>query len=195
LLLAAEENIQICQPTTPAQHFHLLRRQVRRKWRKPLVILTPKSLLRHPAASSSLDEFSQGTWQRVLPDQRKNQEKTSRVFLCTGKIYFELEKERQERKCDDIAILRIEQLYPLSDLQLGQALAPYSEGTPITWVQDEPENMGAWRYMVSKFGRPLLGRYPLTLVSRPESASPATGSPSSHKLEHQRIMDGAFGAG
>jgi 2-oxoglutarate dehydrogenase E1 component len=140
-----------------------------------------------------LDEVAQGEFQRILPDTRENPSTTSKVFLCTGKIYFELEKERRERKRDDIAILRVEQLYPLTKAHLGKALEPYAEGTPATWIQDEPENMGAWRYMIARFGDPLLRRHPLSLVSRSESASPATGSANSHKLEHQQMMDSAFG--
>jgi 2-oxoglutarate dehydrogenase E1 component len=192
LMLAAEENMQIVQPTTPAQYFHLLRRQVLRTWRKPLVVFTPKSLLRHPAAVSSISEFSETGFQRILPDTRPDQANTKKVFLCSGKIYFELERQRAERKRDDVAILRVEQLYPLTDAHLGAALAPYAEGTPVTWVQDEPENMGAWRYIRIRFGERFMGKYPLGVVSRPESASPATGSAHTHKLEEQRLMDAAF---
>src|SRR5690606_26682580 len=117
LMLAAEDNLQICQPSTPAQHFHLLRRQVLRKIRKPLVVFTPKSLLRHPAATSSLDELENGRFQRLLPDTRVEPKSTSAIFMCSGKIYYELEKCRQERKRDDIDIASMEQLDPLSDSQ------------------------------------------------------------------------------
>jgi 2-oxoglutarate dehydrogenase E1 component len=192
LLLAAEENIQIVQPTTPAQYFHVLRRQALRPWRKPLIVFTPKSLLRHPRVTSTLDHCSGQVFHRILPDSRENQGNTSKVFMCTGKIYYELEKERQERERDDVAIIRLEQLYPLKETQLIAALGDYAAGTPVTWVQDEPENMGAWRYLLTRFGRKLLDRFPFTLVSRPESASPATGSANSHKLEHRRLMDEAF---
>lgn len=193
LMQAAEDNMQICQPTTPAQYFHLLRRQVLRPWRKPLIVFTPKSLLRHPSAVSSVSEFESGTYQRIIADQREDQSNTKKVLLCTGKIYYELARQRAERNQEDVAILRIEQLYPLRAAQLKEALAPYPEGTPVMWVQDEPENMGAWRFMVAHFGTTLCGAYPMTVASRPASASPATGSAHSHKLEEQVLMDKVFG--
>jgi 2-oxoglutarate dehydrogenase E1 component len=192
LALCAEENMQVAQPTTPAQYFHLLRRQVLRTWRKPLIVFTPKSLLRHPGAVSDLSEFEQGSFQRILPDTRASQANTKKVLLCSGKIYYELDRQRTERKRDDVAILRFEQLYPLTDAYVGQLLEAYPEGTPVVWTQDEPENMGAWRYMRTRFGERLLGKYPLSVASRPESASPATGSAHTHKLEEQRLMDAAF---
>ena len=193
LMQGAEDNIQICQPSTPAQHFHLLRRQVLRRIRKPLIVFTPKSLLRHPSATSDLAQFESGKFQRVLADNRPEPKTTSRIFMCTGKMYYELEKTRHERKRDDIAIIRLEQLYPLTVEHLKPAFEGYADGTPVYWVQDEPENMGAWRYLRMRFGAELLGRFPLHRVSRSESASPATGSPAAHKIEHQRLMDDAFG--
>jgi 2-oxoglutarate dehydrogenase E1 component len=193
LMLSAEENIQVVQPSTPAQLFHVLRRQVLRRWRKPLIVLTPKSLLRHPRCVSSLDDFALGRFQRVLGDTREDNPATDRVLLCSGKIYYELEAKREELKKTNVAILRIEQFYPLADEHLAAALAPYSQGTPLFWVQDEPENMGAWRNLRARFGAKLLGRYPFSGVTRAESASPATGSHSSHKLEQQELMSKAFG--
>ncbi len=194
LMLAAEDNIQICQPTTPSQYFHLLRRQVLRKIRKPLVVFTPKSLLRHPSATSMLDELENGSFQRVLADTRTEVESTSKIFMCSGKVYYELEKTRQERQLSDIAIVRLEQLYPLTEEHLNGALHAYADDTPLIWVQDEPENMGGWRYFRARFGERVLGRFPLSCVSRGESASPATGSSAAHKIEHQRLMDDAFGS-
>jgi 2-oxoglutarate dehydrogenase E1 component len=194
LMQAAEDNMQICQPTTPAQYFHLLRRQVLRPWRKPLIVFTPKSLLRHPQAVSSVSDFSEGAFQRILLDERIDQSNTKKVLLCTGKIYYELIRQREERKSDDVAILRIEQLYPLREDQLKTALSPYPAGTQVMWVQDEPENMGAWRYMLAHFGRTLCSSYPFGVASRPASASPATGSAHSHKLEEQELMNQVFGA-
>ncbi len=191
--LAAEDNIQICIPTTPAQFFHLLRRQVRRPWRKPLIVMTPKSLLRHPRAVSSLEELSEGRFRRILPDVRSEANDITRILLCCGKIYYEMEELREKQERHDIAILRVEQLYPLQPPDLEEALKPYESGTPVYWVQDEPENMGAWRRMKGKFGEQLLGRFPFTVACRPASASPATGSAHSHRLEQQMIMDLAFG--
>lgn len=191
--LAAEDNIQICIPTTPAQFFHLLRRQVVRPWRKPLIVMTPKSLLRHPRAISSLEELSEGRFRRILPDLHSEAKDIKRILLCCGKIYYELEEQREKQERHDVAILRVEQLYPLQPPDLEAALSPYESGTPTYWVQDEPENMGAWRRMKGKFGQQLLGRFPFTVACRPASASPATGSAHSHRLEQQMIMDLAFG--
>ncbi|HEY4156841.1 MAG TPA: 2-oxoglutarate dehydrogenase E1 component [Polyangiaceae bacterium] len=191
LLLAAEENIQIVQPSTPAQHFHLLRRQVLRPWRKPLVVFTPKSLLRHPQCISSLDEFSSGRFQRVISDPR-GVKKPAKVLMCTGKIYYDLEKRRAELARNDVAIVRIEQLYPLPDRHLRAVIDDFDDGTPVVWVQDEPDNMGAWRHFRARFGAMLFGRFPLSGVCRAESASPATGSHSCHKLEQQELLERAF---
>jgi 2-oxoglutarate dehydrogenase E1 component len=191
--LAAEDNIQVVVPTTPAQIFHALRRQVVRTWRKPLVVMTPKSLLRHPRAISDLSEFTQGRFRRMLPDEKGLVQGVKRILLCSGKIYYELAEERDRLGRSDIAILRVEQLYPLQPPDLDAVLAPYAERTPIYWVQEEPENMGAWRRMKGKFGVTLLDRFPFTVVCRPASASPATGSSSSHKIEQREIIDRAFG--
>lgn len=193
LALAAEDNMQICYPTTPAQYFHLLRRQVLRKWRKPLVVMSPKSLLRHLEAVSNLDELARGTFQRVLPDQPEYPaHDAKRILLCSGKLYYELDKHREHLQRSDVAILRVEQLYPLADASLQTALAPYAEGVPVTWVQEEPENMGAWRTMRLRFGDSMFGRH-FSGVHRPASASPATGSASSHKKEQDLILAEAFG--
>jgi len=196
LTLAAEDNLQVVYPTTPAQYFHCLRRQVRRCWRKPLVVLTPKSLLRHPRCVSSLEELAQGRFQRILPDAwAKPKRKVERVLLCSGKIYYELEQRREDAKRSEVAILRVEQLYPLSDETLQAALAPYRDGTPVLWVQEEPENMGAWRYWRARLGGRIFARLPFSGVYRPESASPATGSKTAHAIEQERLLNEAFAEG
>jgi 2-oxoglutarate dehydrogenase E1 component len=192
LTLAAEDNLQIVNPTTPAQYFHLLRRQALWRWRKPLVVMTPKSLLRHPKVVSSLDELAAGAFQKILPDVREEPEGTSKVLLCSGKVYYELEAQREQLQRDDAAILRLEQLYPLSDAELLAALEPYKDQTPVVWVQEEPENMGAWRYWCCRFGRRMLDRHPFSVACRPASGSPATGSASSHRLEQQEVFQRAF---
>jgi 2-oxoglutarate dehydrogenase E1 component len=194
LALGADDNIQICNVTTPAQIFHLLRRQVLRNWRKPLVVMSPKSLLRHPDAVSSLDELASGGFRNILSDTTTDPQKVKHILLCTGKIYFELAHSRQEMKRDDVAILRLEQLYPLSDKWLKDELAVYAPGTPVTWVQEEPENMGAWRHLLVRFGYEMFGSYPLSCVSRPASPSPATGSAKVHKLEQMALIEQAFGS-
>jgi 2-oxoglutarate dehydrogenase E1 component len=193
LTLAAEDNLQVVYPTTPAQYFHCLRRQVLRPWRKPLVVMTPKSLLRHAAAVSSLDELGAGRFQRIIGDTRENSKNVKRVLLCSGKIYYELAAAREEWGRDEAALLRVEQLYPLREETLAAALDRYPDRTPAYWVQEEPENMGAWRYLRIRFGDSLLGRFPFQGVSRPASASTATGSGSTHKLEQLRLIGEAFG--
>ncbi len=193
LNLCAKDNIQVVYPSTPAQFFHLLRRQALRLWRKPLVVMTPKSLLRLPEASSTLNELAGSEFQRVIPDTSKLRKSPVRILLCTGKIYFELDKARVERKRDDVAIVRLEQLYPLRADLLESACNEYPKDTPVVWVQEEPENMGAWRFLRARLGERLFDRHPFTVVSRPESSSPATGSANAHKLEQARLMDAAFG--
>ena len=192
LTLAAEDNIQIVQPTTPAQYFHVLRRQAVRKWRKPLIVFTPKSLLRHPKVVSSLADCTRGHFQRVLPDDSKPQD-IKRILLCTGKVFYDLAAYRDEHKRNDVAIVRLEQLYPLPAGLLEPALKSYVEHTPALWVQEEPANMGAWRYLHEKFGKKLFNRFPFALISRFESASPATGSSHAHKLEQAQLIARAFG--
>jgi 2-oxoglutarate dehydrogenase E1 component len=193
LQLAAEDNMQIIYPTTPAQYFHCLRRQVLRKWRKPLVVMTPKSLLRLPKAVSQLQDFASGTFQRVLADPAgANGTPPSRVILCTGKIFYELDQARQEAGRHDVVLIRLEQLFPLPWDQLYEILSAYDEGTPVLWVQEEPENMGAWRYLRVHIGDMLFGKFPFSGVYRPTSASPATGSASSHKLEQKTLLSAAY---
>ena len=192
LTLCAEDNIQVVQPTTPAQYFHVLRRQAVRPWRKPLIIFTPKSLLRHPQVVSSLDDCTRGKFQRVLPDDSKPHH-VKRILICTGKAYYDLAAHRDEQKRDDVAIIRLEQLYPLPARLLEQALESYADHTPAIWVQEEPANMGAWRYLHEKFGKKLFNRFPFALISRDESASPATGSSHAHQLEQRNLVRRAFG--
>jgi 2-oxoglutarate dehydrogenase E1 component len=191
LALAAEDNVQIVQPTTPAQYFHCLRRQALRPWRKPLIVFTPKSLLRHPKVVSPLEEFTSGSFQRVLPDSGAVGP-CKRVLMCTGKVYFDLQAYREENHHADVALLRLEQLYPWRDAPMSAALSGAADGTPVVWVQEEPENMGAWRYLRGRFGETLFGRFPLRLISRPESASPASGSHAAHLMEQQELIRQAF---
>jgi 2-oxoglutarate dehydrogenase E1 component len=191
LTLAAEDNMQVMNLTTPAQFFHALRRQVLRTYRKPMIVMSPKSLLRLPAASSSLEELATGKFQRVIPDSTVDGKKVNKVIFCAGKVYYDLIAARRERKIDNIAIIRIEQLYPLRAEEIRQVLEPYADGTPVVWVQEEPFNMGAWYYMRARLPEMLEGR-PLSYVSRPESASPATGSLGAHKIEQARLIDQAL---
>ncbi|HEX3999878.1 MAG TPA: 2-oxoglutarate dehydrogenase E1 component [Pirellulales bacterium] len=195
LSLSAKDNIQVVNPTTPAQFFHLLRRQVLRVWRKPLVVMTPKSLLRNPKVVSTLQECAEGSFLRVIPDAAPAGRKINRVLLCSGKIYYELEQKRTDLKRDDVAIVRIEQLYPIPKEPLKAALANCADRTPVFWVQEEPENMGAWRFLRGNFGDHLFDRLPLAGIYRQSAASPATGSASSHRLEQEQLLMAAFGEG
>jgi 2-oxoglutarate dehydrogenase E1 component len=192
LELGADMNWQIIYPTTPAQFFHALRRQVIRKWRKPLVVMTPKSMLRLSACSSSLDDLSRGTYRRVIPDSHDRDAKIEGVLLCSGKIYYELAKEREDLGRHDVAIVRVEQLYPTPMEPLRRALEVYPDGTPVYWVQEEPENQGAWRFMFCRFGTDLFDRLPFSGVYRRASTSPATGSENAHKLEQKELLMQAF---
>ena len=189
LQLCAEDNMQVCYPTTPAQFFHLLRRQVVRSWRKPLVVMTPKSLLRHKLAVSSLRDLTQGSFQRIIVDPAAK--KAKRVLLCTGKIYYDLITARETKKRDDVAILRFEQLYPLSDASLSEAVKPFKDAE-LVWVQEEPFNMGAWYHVRARWPE-VVGRGRLIPVARAESASPATGSEKSHNHEQKLLVEQAFG--
>jgi 2-oxoglutarate dehydrogenase E1 component len=194
LMLATDDNLQVVYPSTPAQYFHCLRRQALRPWRKPLVIFTPKSLLRHPKAVSALQECAQGGFQPILPDNTSARgAQAQRVILCTGKIYYELDEYRQQTSRTDVAIVRLEQLYPLRRDLLEAALAEYREGTGVFWVQEEPENMGAWIYLRIQFGDLLFGRFPFAGIARPRSASPAAGSHRRHKQEQADLIARAFG--
>lgn len=193
LVLAAEDNIQVANATTPAQYFHLLRRQVLRFWRKPLIVLTPKKLLRYPLATSSLEDLSKGRFQEIIPDPVAVPEQTQRVLLCSGKVYYDLFEQREKLGLEDkVAIVRVEQLYPLPEKYLMNVLEQYPEHTPTYWVQEEPENMGAWRHFWCTYGPKIGGKYPLFKVARVESASPATGSAASHAREQQELLDKAF---
>jgi 2-oxoglutarate dehydrogenase E1 component len=194
LALAAEDNIQVVYPTTPAQYFHCLRRQALRRWRKPLIVITPKSLLRNPQCVSTLDECAVGTFERIVPDAAEvKPEQVERILLCSGKIFYELDAHRNETKRGDTAIIRLEQLYPLRLEALEKALAGYRDGTAAFWVQEEPVNMGAWRFLRAQFGENLLGRFPFSGIYRPESATPATGSHRRHKQEQAELVARAFG--
>ena len=192
LLLTAEHNIIVAQPSTPAQYFHLLRRQVKSKWSKPLIVLTPKSLLRHPGCTSVLDDIQNGSFQKILPDDRPDNLSTRRILISSGKAYYDLFEERRKLNRTDVALVRIEQFYPMDPAQVVEALSKYPNGTPVYWYQDEPSNMGAWQFIKMRWGDDIMKSHPLSLISRPESASPATGSLRSHKLEERDLLTQAF---
>ena len=190
LQLCANDNMQICQPSTAAQHFHLLRRQALRPWRKPLVVFTPKSMLRHPDASSSPADFAVNNFQNVLPDTSVNN--LRRILVCSGKIGHNLRVEREKRKDTSVAILFLEQLYPWPAEELQAALDQHPDAKEIVWVQEEPANMGAHFYVMPLLRRLARDRTVLS-VKRSATASPATGSAKAHELEEKTLIDVAFG--
>lgn len=195
LTLSAEDNIQVVNPTTPAQLFHVLRRQVKRPLRKPLIMMTPKSLLRHPKAVSQLNDMASGGFQRVMPDPDiTDPKKVKRILLTSGKVTYELLAEREKRQAHDVAILRLEQYYPFPQAQLAACLEPFTPGTPVCWVQEEPSNIGALHFLRLRCGDTVKGRgdHPMLYVSRPESASPATGSHAAHQREQAHLLERAF---
>jgi len=193
LMLAAEDNITVAVPSTPAQYFHMLRRHVLRKWKKPLIVMTPKSLLRHKQAVSARSEMVQGVFQEVIPDNIDSaKDNIRRILLCAGKIFYELEATRQEHHHDDVALLRVEQLYPFPEKRLSELLAEYPRAAPVVWVQEEPKNNGAWPFLRLQFGDKIANGRALLENCRVASASPATGSGTSHKLEQKRLIQKAF---
>jgi 2-oxoglutarate dehydrogenase E1 component len=190
LQLGAEDNIQVVYPTTPAQYFHLLRRQVVRPWRKPLVVMTPKSLLRAPL--SQLADLTTGTFQCVIGDNQVQADQVTRIMVCTGKVYFDLLEQRKKRGDQRTAIIRIEQLYPLRTDELQQVIGVFPKARELVWVQEEPANMGALQFIVPRLQQEFASTLRLRTASRVESASPATGSFKAHVLEQQKLMTDAF---
>jgi 2-oxoglutarate dehydrogenase E1 component len=193
LQLGAKDNIQVVWPTSPAQYFHCLRRQALRKWRKPLIVLTPKGLLRHPQVVSSLAEFSSGRFEPIISDSQTEPQRVTRVLLCSGKIFYGLERTRRESNREDVAIIRLEQLYPLPAEALKTAMEAYAADAPAFWVQEEPENMGAWCHLNLEFQGSLFGRHSLSVVCRQPAASPATGSASAHREQQANLLAEAMG--
>ncbi len=190
LTTAAEENIRVAYPSTPANYFHLLRRQTLSAVRKPLIIFTPKSMLRLKAAASRIEDFIAGTFAPVIGDPAVPGP-VRRVVLCTGKIYYDLLAARTKREVGDTALVRVEQLYPLPTDEIVEAIADYPDAE-LSWVQEEPANMGAWPFMALHLSDHLEGRT-LHRISRAASASPAAGSHTAHDLEQQAILDAVYG--
>jgi 2-oxoglutarate dehydrogenase E1 component len=190
LQAAAHDNMQICQPSTAAQHFHLLRRQALRHWRKPLIVFTPKSMLRAASACSPLPAFTHGSFQTILDDDSAYT-RASRLIMCSGKIVHELKAERSKREDTDVAIVSVEQLHPFPEEAMVRLLNKYERANTIVWVQEEPANQGAKYYIQPEIQRLARGRK-VTAVRRSAAASPATGSQKAHELEQQAILRLAF---
>ncbi len=187
LTLCANENIIVANATTPANYFHLLRRQMKWNFRKPLVVMTPKSLLRHPKVVSPLEEFADGQFQPIIDDATANPEKIEKLVLCSGKIYYELLAKKEELNCDTIALVRFEQLYPIQHDKIEEIFAKYSNRKSLLWVQEEPENMGAWSYILRNFRDT-----GIQVVSPVPSGSPAPGSHKMFERNQNAIINKVF---
>jgi 2-oxoglutarate dehydrogenase E1 component len=187
LTLSTECNMQLVNCTTPANFFHVLRRQFYRPFRKPLIIFTPKSLLRHPKCVSTIEELTKGGFKEVIDDDSAQPTKIEKVIFCSGKIYYELIEEKEKLKNESIAIVRLEQLFPLPKNQLQAIIEKYKKAKTWLWVQEEPYNMGAWPFMHMEFKD-----VPLKVIARPASGSPATGSSKFHFVRQRKIIEKAF---
>ena len=197
LQLGVGDNLQVVMPSTAAQFFHCLRRQVLRRWRKPLIVFTPKGLLQHPCLASTLDDFSHDGFRRVIGDDNAPAAASAaRLVLCSGKLYHEIDAERRKRQRHDVHCVRLEQLYPFPAESLGDVLASYPPQVPLVWAQEEPENMGA-RAFVREYlsALPQVGSRTITHIARPPSASPATGSLATHTAQQSELLDRVLAGG
>src|SRR6185437_5161954 len=193
LQLCAENNLQVCYPTTPAQYFHLLRRQVRPGMERPLVVITPKSLLRLPAAASALEDFTSGGFLPVIDDREvANAAAVERVVLCSGKVYYDLIEARKKAGVEKVAVVRIEQFYPFPAERLRKVLATYPAAKQLVWAQEEPKNMGGWTFIEQRLENLLPACQRAIYVGRVASASPATGSYAIHQAEQARLVSEAL---
>jgi multifunctional 2-oxoglutarate metabolism enzyme len=198
LQLCAENNMQVCNCTTAAQYFHLLRRQMRggkdgRGVRKPLILFTPKSLLRHPRVLSSLDELASGHFQELVNSTESlNKEKVTRILIASGKVCYDLLEACEERHAEDIAVLKIEQIYPFPKSSFRKELRKYPNANDLVWLQEEPQNMGAWFFIKDRIAAELKGNQALRYIGRPESASTATGALKVHQKEQAALVKAAI---
>ncbi|MCX6312846.1 MAG: 2-oxoglutarate dehydrogenase E1 component [Bacteroidetes bacterium] len=188
LQLCAEKNMQVVNCTTPANFFHVMRRQLKREFRKPLIVLTPKSLLRHPRCVSRLDDFSQGNFQEIIDDSTSDISKITRLVFCSGKFYYDLLAQKEKENNSTIALIRLEQIYPFPQKQFETLISKYKNASEIFWAQEEPENMGAWEFLLRT-----VKNISLKLISRKESASAATGSHHAHDREQLELIEKVFG--
>jgi 2-oxoglutarate dehydrogenase E1 component len=195
LQLCGNLNLQVANVTTPAQHFHMLRRQLKRGFRKPLIVMTPKSLLRDPEVVSSVDDFVNGSFEEILDDKNiKAKKDVDRLVFCTGKIYYEARRRAEDLGIKDkIAIIRVEQLYPFHKERVEQIIKSYKNAASVVWVQEEPQNMGAWSFIRPRIEELLPSKLSLTYVGRRYSGTTAEGTGQAHSMEQARIIDEAFG--
>jgi 2-oxoglutarate dehydrogenase E1 component len=192
--LCADTNMQVVQPTTAAQIFHVLRRQMIRQFRKPLILMTPKSLLRNKEAASPLVEFTKGQFQTVLPDTdvSLDPKEVTRLIICSGKVYYDLVKMRADKKSTDIAIIRLEQLYPFPHKAIATELKKYAHLEEVVWCQDEPQNQGAWFFVQHNILENMGDGMRLAYAGRPASASPAVGYAHLHQEQQKSLLNSAF---
>jgi len=191
LQLCGEHNVQVCQPSTAAQYFHMLRRQALTVWRKPLIVMTPKSMLRHKDSASSVEDLARDCFLRVVPDPDVRD--AQRILLCTGKIGHELKREREKHQDTTTAVVFLDQLYPFPSQELREVFAQNPNARDVVWVQEEPANMGALFFVQPRIEHLL--RRPIRSVKRSASGSPATGSGKAHTLEQQTLLTLAFTTG
>jgi 2-oxoglutarate dehydrogenase E1 component len=193
LQLCAEHNMQVCVPSTPAQMFHLLRRQMRRSARKPLIVMTPKSLLRHRASVSTLDDLTGGTFHPVIDETQSIEPKqVRRLVFCSGKVYYDLARARNEKQLEDVAVVRIEELYPFPVERYAEVIGRYRQAVEIVWCQEEPQNQGAWYQIRHRLQEPLSAKQELFYSGRPGAAAPASGIHKLHVIQQQGLVDAAL---
>jgi 2-oxoglutarate dehydrogenase E1 component len=194
LQLCAENNMQVCIPSTPGQMFHMLRRQMLRSLRKPLIVMTPKSLLRHELSVSSLAELTGGRFQRIIDEvDDVPPADVRRVVFCSGKVYFDLLRARRAQTAHNVALVRIEQLYPFPVEEYQQIMARYAQASELVWCQEEPQNQGAW-YQIRHRLQELAGNKPVYYAGRAPASAPATGLAKLHETEQQRVVQAALSA-
>jgi len=191
LTLCAENNMYVINPTTPANFFHALRRQLKQPFRKPLIVFTPKSLLRHPMCISKWNEFTDNGFQEMYDDVNAKPSAVKKLVFTFGKIYYDLAAKKKELKNTDVALIRIEQMYPFPKKQFTAIIEKYKSAKELLWVQEEPSNMGAWGFLLRTISPDLKGKE-LTCIARPESASPATGSKKVHEQQQKEILEKVF---
>jgi 2-oxoglutarate dehydrogenase E1 component len=193
LQLCAENNMQVCVPSTPAQMFHMLRRQMRQPFRKPLIAMTPKSLLRHELSVSSLEDLARGGFARVIGEiEDIPAQQVQRVVFCSGKVYFDLLRARRNQALREVALVRIEQLYPFPSEEYQAVLSRYPNATEVVWCQEEPQNQGAWYQIRHRLQELATGRRPVLYAGRAPAAAPATGIAKIHEIEQQRLVAAAL---
>jgi 2-oxoglutarate dehydrogenase E1 component len=193
LQLCAEHNIQVVVPSTAAQHYHMIRRQALRPARKPLVVMMPKSLLRKKEATSSLEELANGKFEVVISETTKlNAKKVKRVVVCSGKVYYDIVAEREKRAIEDIAVIRVEQLYPFPHEEFAEQISAYPAAKSVVWAQEEPANQGAWHRIQHYLKRNMRGDQTLSYAGRASSASPAVGYLAKHNEQQKELVDAAL---